>query len=177
MNTHNLQKLKQQMEQVEGNILGTKGTEYIVSSEDRLKFFHDYAEQLGVDPKTVCAIFLMKHINSILNYVKTGKDGVEGIKGRINDARNYLLFMEALIEDTKDSDYNTNTVKCMTPKLHFVDKEGRITENTDAYQFGDYTRAEEEARSQDYEDKCRWELNADAPVYGDEETEIIDGDD
>ena len=92
------------MEDIESQILGTKGTEYIVSNDDRLKFFKDYSTSLGIRPEIVCSIFLMKHINSILNFVKTGKQGEEGITGRINDARNYLLFLQALVEENNSGD-------------------------------------------------------------------------
>ena len=104
MNSSELNKLKLRMEDIEGQILGTKGTEYIVSNDDRLKFFKDYSTSLGISPEVVCSILLMKHINSILNFVKTGKQGEEGITGRINDARNYLLFLQALVEENNSGD-------------------------------------------------------------------------
>lgn len=114
MTNSELKKLKQDMEQKESSLLGTKGTEYIVSNEDRLKFFYDYVKQLDVDPKVVCAIFLMKHINSILNFAKTGVSGSESIDGRINDARNYLLFMSALAHEQKSVDGVIEECSCET---------------------------------------------------------------
>lgn len=180
MNTNKLQQIKTKLESMENDILGTKGNEYVVSNEDRLKFFKDYGTQLGINPKIVCSIFLMKHINSILNYVKTGYTGIEGIIGRINDARNYLLFLAALKEEEdiekycinqfNDEDDYVNLKVDVNPSSVFVHSKEEISTNTSA---GSST--EDEVRSQEYEDKCRWELNADAPVY--EDTEIIDGDD
>ena len=114
MTSNELRELKQSLEQQESNLLGTKGTEYIVSNENRLKFFYDYAKQLDVDPKVVCAIFLMKHINSILNFAKTGVSGSESIDGRINDARNYLLFMSALAHEQKSVDDTPEECSCET---------------------------------------------------------------
>lgn len=204
MNSVDFNKLKQEMEKTEEGILFSKGTEYIVSTDDRLKFFHEYAEKLGVDSKTVCAIFLMKHINSILNYVKTGKEGAEDIGGRISDARNYLLFMQALIDEKKLTSTNqTYTFKCninesalvgdavdlphiapsfttpctagcmAEPKLTtYSDGKVHICSNDKISYPVTKNATEDEARSQDFEDKCRWELNADTPIYG-EETEVI----
>ena len=43
MNTKQLNHIKCMLEDSESDILGTKGNEYVVSNDDRLKFFKDYA--------------------------------------------------------------------------------------------------------------------------------------
>ena len=131
MNSSELNKLKLRMEDIEGQILGTKGTEYIVSNDDRLKFFKDYSTSLGISPEVVCSIFLMKHINSILNFVKTGKQGEEGITGRINDARNYLLFLQALVEENNSGD--NVMVDDSVPHVHsdFIEQQQWILNDDD----------------------------------------------
>lgn len=194
MNTKQLNDIKCMLEETESKILGTKGNEYVVSNEDRLKFFKDYATQLGIDPKIVCSIFLMKHINSILNFAKTNQSYSESIKGRINDARNYLLFMWALVEDEINE--------------HMSEDAGSTQrEDDDTYQFSDYavpitansilpnkptdittsdrkvhinlyntidrdvitpsSATEDEVRSQEWEENCKWNLNNES------ETELI----
>ena len=219
MNGFELKKLKGELEQGENNILFTKGTEYALSQDDRLAFFREYSSKLGIDAKMVCAIFLMKHVNSILNYVKTGKSGAEDIKGRIMDARNYLLFMEALIDEEADwskvggtcgtwddnpdayqfGDYTipvttnvTAACMCETPKDYEIRNDGTVLHaktNSDYYQNfhkelqndlkailkDPQTTTEDEVRSQEWEDNCRWELNADEPVHEDSEL-VGDGD-
>lgn len=197
MNSFDLKKLKNDIEQSENNILFTKGTEYALSQTDRLAFFREYSEKLGVDSKMVCAIFLMKHINSILNYVKTGKESTEGIKGRIMDARNYLLFMEALIEDDKDlekvggtsddtdtqaepkkDDYYTFqvTAKCIPVADPVTICSGG--EHCDYSQLHNKPsldkRTLDEVKSQKIEDEGDWEVFEDTTSDG---TEFIDGDD
>lgn len=119
------------MEDIESQILGTKGTEYIVSNDDRLKFFKDYSTSLDISPEVVCSIFLMKHINSILNFVKTGKQGEEGITGRINDARNYLLFLQALVEENNSS--NRIMVDASVPHIHsdFIEQQQWVLNEDD----------------------------------------------
>lgn len=169
MNSAELNKLKTYLESEENKILFSKGTEYVVSNDDRLNFFHEYANKLGADPKMVCAIFLMKHINSILNYVKTGKDSVEGIKGRIMDARNYLLFMEALIEETQDMEKigctSVDDEKDDYTKLPSIAKEfkepctaGCVVGQT--FSNDNTSLTEDEVRSQEWEEQCKWELYA-----------------
>lgn len=185
MNTKQLNDIKCMLEDAESQILGTKGNEYVVSNEDRLKFFKDYATQLGIDPKIVCSIFLMKHINSILNFAKTNQSYSENIKGRINDARNYLLFMQALIED----EINEHLPEDAGSTQREFDEEGAVcsgspatagclnTISTVIYPCGGSTSqhslsaTEEEVRSQEWEENCRWNLN------NEPETIIIDGDD
>ncbi len=45
-------------------------------------------------------IYLLKHMDSIRNYVLTGKEFCdESISGRIRDARNYLMLLHAIILD------------------------------------------------------------------------------
>ena len=119
------------MEDIESQILGTKGTEYIVSNDDRLKFFKDYSTSLDISPEVVCSIFLMKNINSILNFVKTGKQGEEGITGRINDARNYLLFLQALVEENNSS--NRIMVDASVPHIHsdFIEQQQWVLNEDD----------------------------------------------
>jgi hypothetical protein len=47
-------------------------------------------------------IYLLKHMDSIRNYVLTGKESsTETIMGRIQDARNYLLLLGGVIEEEK----------------------------------------------------------------------------
>lgn len=175
MNSFELKKLKSQLEKEEGHILFSKGTEYVVSNDDRLNFFREYADKLGADPKMVCSIFLMKHINSILNYVKTGKESVEGIRGRIMDARNYLLFMEALIEETKDMEKvggtcDDDTIGNVTARCT------SLLPGTPILMGGKVTTAtEDEVHSQRVEDGDDWVVFENDHDYTD--TEMVDGDD
>lgn len=122
MTNKELIELKKELESEESSILGIKGEEYAVGDSDRLKFFKDYADKLGISTQMVCAVFLLKHINSILEYAKTGNDSAEGIISRINDARNYLLFMAALENDSlKESDYKLELSEDYKNYLHYIE--------------------------------------------------------
>lgn len=192
MNTKQLNDIKCMLEDAESKILGTKGNEYVVSNEDRLKFFKDYATQLGIDPKIVCSIFLMKHINSILNFAKTNQSYSESIKGRINDARNYLLFMWALVEDevnehmsedagSTQREFDEDGNVCNNQYINlpivancFVDTGvqaapygGQVKPVQMQTNFNNLSSTEDEVRSQEWEENCKWNLN------NEPETELV----
>ena len=123
MTLDELKKLHEDIINKETDILLTKGKEYCIT-EDRLKFFKDYANKLNITPEKVCAIFMLKHFNSIISYVNSGKNlSDENIESRILDARNYLLLLLAINKEGKvDEDgyiyYNK------IGELHYVDEDG-----------------------------------------------------
>lgn len=121
MNSKELLELKKELESEEANILGIKGDEYAVGNADRLEFFRDYANKLGISTQMVCAVFLLKHINSIIKYAKTGEDSAEGIMGRINDARNYLLFMAALSKGGTSNKQTDSIPEDYKKYLHYIE--------------------------------------------------------
>ena len=91
----------------ENMIMYSKGKEYTVSSEDKLKNFKSIGERLGLKPEQILLVYLLKHMDSIRNYVKTGTEACEeSISGRIRDARNYLLLLHAMILETKNGAEN-----------------------------------------------------------------------
>ena len=88
-----------QMEAEEHEIMYTKGTEYTLGSDDKLANFKNVASTTGLTPLQVWSVYFQKHIASILNYVKDGKIYSEPIRGRFQDARNYLALGIALIDE------------------------------------------------------------------------------
>ena len=96
-------KWAESMQKEEHRIMLDKGKEYTVSDEDKFKNFKSIGERLNLAPKIVVMIYLLKHMDSIRNYVLTGKESsTETIMGRIQDARNYLLLLGGVIEEEKD---------------------------------------------------------------------------
>lgn len=81
------------------SILKTKGADYTRHEEDRLSNFKRSAAAVGIDPLAVWAIFINKHIDAVMAYVKTGKTESEAIQGRMDDIINYVYLGEALIDD------------------------------------------------------------------------------
>lgn len=103
------------MEETEHTIMGTKGMEYTVGDlkTDRLANFYRIAKELDQSPLVVCYIYLKKHLDSIACYVKNGIEYTdEKIEGRINDARNYMILLNAIIqEEKKNSAFKTQPMK------------------------------------------------------------------
>ena len=91
----------------ECSIMYNKGKEYTVSSEDKLKNFKSIGDRLSMKPENVLLVYLLKHMDSIRNYVFTGTEACEeSISGRIRDARNYLILLHAMILETKHGEHN-----------------------------------------------------------------------
>ena len=89
----------------EAKILDWKRGEYS-PDEDRLQNFREVAGFLDQRLAEVALSYLLKHIQSIALAVRTGKyawawekEGGEGLKQRIADARNYLLLLAACLEE------------------------------------------------------------------------------
>jgi hypothetical protein len=53
----------------------------------------------------VAMVFLLKHMDSIRNYILNGVEASdEPISGRIRDARNYLMLLHAILLESKGLD-------------------------------------------------------------------------
>jgi len=99
------QELFQQMVNEEKKLLESKGAEY-ASAEDSLANFKTKLD-IGVSPLQVIAIFMDKHYSSIKSFIRTGKEiSDEPIEERIQDMRNYLFLLAALIKEKKDPNGN-----------------------------------------------------------------------
>ena len=93
------------MEEKEHSIMGTKGMEYTQGDleKDRLANFYRLGKELDVDPKMICWVYLKKHLDSIVCYIKNNKEySEEKIEGRIHDARNYLVLLQGIIKQQKE---------------------------------------------------------------------------
>ena len=90
------------MQDEENRLMTVKGEEYTVSDEDNFKNFKSIGERMDLQAEKVCLIYLLKHMDSIRNYVLTGSEvSEEPIIGRIQDARNYLLLLGGIIEEKR----------------------------------------------------------------------------
>jgi hypothetical protein len=96
-------KWAESMQKEENRIMLSKGKEYTVSDEDKFKNFKSIAERLHLTPEQVALTYLLKHMDSIRNYVLSGVEASdEPIMGRIQDARNYLLLLGGIISEQMD---------------------------------------------------------------------------
>ena len=67
--------------------------------DDRLCNFSRIAETLGLTWEQVWYVYFQKHVDAIIEWIKTGKKGTEGIGSRIYDAQNYLDLLLGHIEE------------------------------------------------------------------------------
>ena len=82
----------------------SKGKEYTIGSDDKLKNFKMVAEASNLSAMKVWQIYFMKHVASIYNYIKDGTEASnESIEGRIMDARNYLALFRGLVKEHKEN--------------------------------------------------------------------------
>lgn len=94
--------LRRKLIEEEDLITRIKGKDYTKSSVDCLANFKEGAV-FGLTPLQTCGMFAKKHIDSIYNYIKTnGQSESEPLRERIKDARNYLLFILAIVEDEEN---------------------------------------------------------------------------
>ena len=77
----------------------TKGNEYTRGSDDQLANFKRLGEMVHQDPRVILGVYMQKHLDSIFHFIATGDGGCEGIRGRIDDAQNYLDLLRAMVEE------------------------------------------------------------------------------
>ena len=61
--------------------------------------FYRVAEYLGISPEEVCIVYLMKHLDAVLNIVKTGKSLTEDTRSRMHDMANYLEILHSIMRE------------------------------------------------------------------------------
>ena len=85
-------------------ILTTAAEEYAHDS-DRLANFKLISEITDnrISPEDVCLVYMLKHIIGISNYIAKREEQRDSVGGRITDAINYLLIMEAILTEQADA--------------------------------------------------------------------------
>ena len=100
MKVPDFMKWAESMQEEENRLMLVKGEEYTVSNEDKFKNFKSIGDRMDLGAEHVALIYLLKHMDSIRNYVLNGKEiSEESIFGRIQDARNYLLLLGGIIAE------------------------------------------------------------------------------
>ena len=82
------------------NILTSKGEEYVLDLNDRLKPFKQAADLQDITAKQALFGMLTKHIVSLSNMCSSTKEQSKAIwYEKITDSINYLILLRALVED------------------------------------------------------------------------------
>lgn len=84
-------------------LLESKGRDYTRGDPDRLANFKRWGTELDVEPMKVLGVYMGKHIDSAVAYIKTGGESEsEPIQSRLDDVHNYLYLLEAMIIDVAE---------------------------------------------------------------------------
>jgi hypothetical protein len=84
-------------------LLQTKGHDYTGGDDDALANFKYVGTRTGLDPKQVWAVYFNKHVEAIFTYIKRGELKSETVESRIQDAINYLLLLNGLIQEKNNN--------------------------------------------------------------------------
>lgn len=101
--------------------------------------FERIASELGLSREVVLLVYMKKHIDGVVNYVKNGKEQRDSMRGRIIDTINYLCLLAAM------NDFPARTVESFED-IHKLSKLS-LTENFPSVTKGElinkYTNPEE----------------------------------
>ena len=97
-------KLKDELLAEADSLMNCKNEDYTKGNEDYLANFKE-GNLFGISPLQTCGLFMKKHMDAIYNYIKSGgQSESEPIRERIKDAINYLILLNALIEEHEISE-------------------------------------------------------------------------
>jgi len=97
-------------------VLSKKGRDYTEYDDRNLSVnsnFEDIANMLAdseIGKYQVWAVFFLKHVQSILSWISTGKLESEKLEGRLTDAINYLFIMWSMLVEDGIAENVTNEV-------------------------------------------------------------------
>tara|TARA_R100001594_G_scaffold3196_5_gene12154 strand:- start:8444 stop:8731 length:288 start_codon:yes stop_codon:yes gene_type:complete len=77
--------------------------EYAHTEDNVFANFERTGALIDVPREKTLLIFLLKHIDGIVSYIKGHKSQREDVRGRITDAIVYLLLLRGMIEDEDKS--------------------------------------------------------------------------
>lgn len=77
--------------------------EYAHDEDNAFANFERIANQLGLDRKEVLYVYLFKHLDGIVSYIKGHRSQRESVEGRILDARVYLALLAGMIQEEEEN--------------------------------------------------------------------------
>lgn len=110
----NTQEFARSIDELHERLIGltkTKGEEYKRRDDNQFANFERGARSLGLTREQVLMVYLSKHLDSIVTYIKDRAAGqekiyAEPISGRIDDAILYLLLLRGMTVENDESYYN-----------------------------------------------------------------------
>lgn len=89
-------------------LLLSKGNDY-AGNNDRLSNFKRVGANIGQDALVAWAVYFLKHVDSILTFVRERKLASEPIEGRLLDAGNYCVLGAALVKEMAQCPTSANS--------------------------------------------------------------------
>lgn len=80
--------------------------EYAHDEGNAFANFERLAEDLGLDRKQVLWVYLRKHLDGILAFIRGHRSQREDVRGRINDAIVYLTLLRGMVDAEETTDGN-----------------------------------------------------------------------
>lgn len=107
MTKKEFESIKKYMLSKSKHIMDLKQPEYTNQNEDVLQNFKQTAKAIGITPMQCWAVFLNKHLQSILSHAGDANlTHAEPIENRYADAINYLFLGIALVKETNHVNIN-----------------------------------------------------------------------
>jgi hypothetical protein len=112
----------EEMQEIQGRLFNrirsvreTKGREY-ATDEDTLADFKEVAQEVGVTPFQVWAVYVKKHQRAIDTFIREGATKSESIEDRVMDVMTYHALLIGLVEDLQfPSDVRVAVVDQLVP--------------------------------------------------------------
>ena len=102
MTREEFNRLVEKMVEEERQTAQTKGEEY-AGSDDVLSNFKHTAQRTGTTVFQAIGTMLLKQVDAVMYFVRTGRTLSEDIRERLKDIRNYAALFRAAVEEQEKS--------------------------------------------------------------------------
>lgn len=94
------------------------GQKEYVSGDYAFDNFDRLSNDLGLDRKYILWVFVKKHLDGIISFIRGHKSQREDVRGRINDAIVYLFLLRCMID--YEDDKNPSPQAISNPNIRLV---------------------------------------------------------
>ena len=102
MNTEQFDQLVNTVHAKCKDVLAKKGVDYTPDKDNRLSQFEEIAKEVGITPRQVIGVFLLKHSESIHKVIRGEKLYGEQLEQKVVDEINYLCLLLAQVSGEGD---------------------------------------------------------------------------
>ena len=77
--------------------------EYAHNTDNVFANFERVADSLNIKREQALAVYLLKHVDGVMSYIKGHKSQREDVRGRITDIIVYLMLLWGMVEEDEHS--------------------------------------------------------------------------